>query len=57
MCCLQLENEWKSNGKKKALQGLDDMARRNIDWDKLEELAKKGKLTLFGGIGNGSSAD
>ena len=52
-----MENEWKSNGKKKALQGLDDMARRNIDWDKLEELAKEGKLTLFGGIGNGSSAD
>ena len=49
---LQLDSEWRNNGRKKALPGLDEMARKKINWEQLEQLASEDKLTLYGGLGN-----
>ena len=49
---LQLESEWRNNGRKKALPGLDEIAKKEINWEQLEQLASEDKLTLYGGLGN-----
>ena len=47
---IQLEREWENNGRQGALPGLNELSRKEIDWDRLEELARQDKVTLFGGI-------
>ena len=46
----QLEKEWRNSGSKGSLQALNEMARKEIDWDQLELFAKSNELTLFGGV-------
>ena len=45
-----MEREWENNGRQGALPGLNELSRKEIDWDRLEELARQDKVTLFGGI-------
>ena len=33
----------------KALSGLDEMARKEVNWEQLEQLASEDKLILYGG--------
>ena len=47
-----MENEWRNNGRKKALSELDEMARKEINWEQLEQKVSENKLTLYGGSAN-----
>ena len=47
---LQLESKWRNKSRKKGLHGLDKMARKEINWEQLKQLASENKLTLFGNV-------
>ena len=44
----QVEKSWHDNGRKEGLQGLDQMAKKSINWEDLDNLNEQGKVTIFG---------
>ena len=43
----QLETEWRENRKQGGLQRLDALAKKELDWNKLNQLADNRVITLF----------
>ena len=44
---MQIETEWKRKNKHKGLQGLDTLAKAEIDRDRLNDLEEEKLITLF----------
>ena len=44
---LQLETEWKNNRKEGGLQRLNSLAKDELDWDRLSQLADQCIITIF----------